>query len=48
MVKGREMKTNAALLCLALCAGTFTTAALGGYIGRLRKAAQANTPVNPV
>ena len=26
MLKGREMKTNAALLCLALCAGTFTTA----------------------
>ena len=26
MVKGREMTTNAALLCLALCAGTFTTA----------------------
>ena len=26
MMKGREMKTNAALLCLALCAGTFTTA----------------------
>lgn len=26
MVKGREMTTTAALLCLALCAGTFTTA----------------------
>ena len=26
MMKGREMTTNAALLCLALCAGTFTTA----------------------
>ena len=26
MLKGREMKTTAALLCLAFCAGTFTTA----------------------
>mgnify|MGYP003483093629 CR=1 FL=1 len=37
-----------AAFAITFVAGIVTTAALGGYIGRLRKAAQANTPVNPV
>ena len=36
-----------AAFAITLVAGIVTTAALVGYIGRVRKAAQANAPVDP-
>ena len=37
-----------AAFAITFVAGIATTAALGSYIGRLRKAAQANAPESPV
>ena len=36
-----------AAFAITFVAGIVTTAALGSYIGQLRKAAQANTPIDP-
>ena len=47
MINAQSPLEALAAFAITFVAGIVTTAALGGYIGRLRKAAQANTPVNP-
>ena len=47
MINAQSPLEALAAFAITFVAGVVTTAALGGYISRLRKAAQANTPVNP-
>ena len=47
MINAQSPLEALAAFAITFVAGIVTTAALGGYIGRLRKAAQSNTTVDP-